>query len=78
MSQPEDILSDFAKAKAMRDDKNRIPDRFGDDVDHIQFWVNMATILHGELVKALENASVNEPGRRWRHGDPLPFDRMGD
>lgn len=54
MSQPEDILSDFRRAKREYDDPKRIPDRFGDDVDQIGFWINMSNILNRELKKALK------------------------
>lgn len=58
MPQPDDILADFDKAKKMLNDKNRTPDRFGDDVDQMDFWVNMATIQNKELKKALKKKAV--------------------
>lgn len=54
MTQPDDILKDFKKAKRELNAKKRIPDRFGDDVDQMSFWVSMATILNRELKKALK------------------------
>lgn len=54
MEQPQAILKDSKEALKMLRDPKRIPDRFGDDIDHIGFWVTMVEILREELVKALE------------------------
>ena len=59
MDQPEAIMRDYRKAKAMIDDKSRISDRFGDDVDQIGFWRNMAAIMYAELEKLV----VDDPRR---------------
>lgn len=53
MEQPQAILRDSAKAIEMYNDPNRVPDRFGDDVDQMAFWIHMTKILRAELVKAL-------------------------
>lgn len=49
MSQPDDILADFRKAKRIWDRQDW--DRF-DEVATPSFWVSMATILARELKKA--------------------------
>lgn len=61
-NQPEAILSDSKKALKMWRDPKRDPDRFGDDIDNIQFWVNMTKIMRAELIKAIKinNSSVEE------------------
>ena len=51
MDQPYAIISDAHKAIGMWEDPHRSPDRFGDDVDNIQFWVNMVKIMLPELEK---------------------------
>jgi len=54
MKQPQAILNDSEKALGMYKDPKRSPDRFGDDVDDIEFWVRMVEIMRAELVKALK------------------------
>lgn len=52
MGQPVDILADSKKALRLYNDRTRVPDRFGDDVDSTDFWVSMVRILRRELAKA--------------------------